>query len=64
MNSLQEVCDLLTENERRAQIVINNTKKVLESWDIDKAIADGKKQVELLKAGYKPSQVLEMMKEE
>lgn len=64
MNSLQEVCGLLADNARRAQIVINNTKKVLEGWDIDKAIADGKKQVELLKAGYKPSQVLEMMKEE
>lgn len=64
MNSLQEVCDLLADNARRAQVVINNTKKVLKDWDIDKAIADGKKQVELLKAGYKPSQVLEMMKEE
>lgn len=64
MNSLQEVCSLLADNARRAQVVINNTKKVLENWDIDKAIADSKKQVELLKAGYKPSQVLEMMKEE
>lgn len=64
MNSLQEVCSLLAENARQAQVVINNTKKVLENWDIDKAIANGKKQVELLKAGCKPSQVLEMMKEE
>ena len=64
MNPLQKVCSLLAENARQAQVVINNTKKVLESWDIDKAIANGKKQVELLKAGYKPSQVLEMMKEE
>jgi hypothetical protein len=55
---------LLADNARRAQVVINNTKKVLENWDIDKAIADGKKRVELLKAGYKPSQVLEMMKED
>lgn len=64
MNSLQEACSLLAENARQAQIVIDNTKKVLENWDIDKAIANGKKQVELLKAGYKPSQVLGMMKEE
>lgn len=64
MNSLQEVCSLLAKNARQAQVVINNTKKVLENWDVDKAIANGKKQVELLKAGYKPSQVLEMMKEE
>ena len=64
MNSLQEVCSLLAENARQAQVVINNTKKVLENWDIDKAIASNKKQVELLKAGYKPSQVLEMTKED
>lgn len=64
MNSLQEVCDLLAENARQAQVVIDNTKKVLEDWDIDTAITKGKKEVELLKAGYKPSQVLEMMKED
>lgn len=64
MNSLQEVCSLLAENARQAQVVINNTKKVLKNWDIDRAIAEGEKQVELLKAGYKPSQVLEIMKEE
>lgn len=55
---------MLAENARQAQVVINNTKKVLEDWDIDKAIAKGKREVELLKAGYKPSQVLEMMKED
>ena len=64
MNSLQEVCGLLAENARQAQVVIDNTKKVLNGWDIDKAIVKGKREVELLKAGYKPSQVLEMMKED
>lgn len=64
MNSLQEVCSLLAENARQTQIVIDNTNKLLANWDIDKAIAKGKREVELLKAGYKPSQVLEMMKEE
>ena len=64
MNSLQEVCSLLAKNAKQAQVVIDNTKKVLEGWDIDRAIARGKREVELLKAGYKPSQVLEMMKED
>ena len=55
---------MLAKNAKQAQVVIDNTKKVLEGWDIDEAIAKGKREVELLKAGYKPSQVLEMMKEE
>lgn len=66
MNELQKFISFMDEQIRKADEVNRRTNSVLKAqgWDIDKAITKGKKQVELLKAGYKPSQVLEMMKEE
>lgn len=66
MNELQKFISFMDEQIRKADEVNRRTNSVLKAqdWDIDKAIASGKKQVELLKAGYKPSQVLEMTKEE
>lgn len=64
LKSLQDIVDLLYENDELAQEVIDHINNVvLKDWDIDKAIAEGKKQAELLKAGHKPSEVLKIMKE-
>lgn len=65
MNELQKFVSFMDEQIRKADEVNRRTNSVLKAqgWDIDKAIAKGKKQAELLKAGYKPSQVLEMVKE-
>lgn len=66
MDELQKFISFMDEQIRKADEVNRRTNSVLraQGWDIDKAIVKGKKEVELLKAGYKPSQVLEMMKEE
>lgn len=65
LKSLQDVVDLLSENDELAQEVIDHINNVvLKDWDIDKAIIEGKKQAELLKAGHKPSEVLKLMKKE
>lgn len=66
MDELQKFVSFMDGQIRKADEVNRRTNSVLraQGWDIDKAIAKGKREVELLKAGYKPSQVLEMMKEE
>lgn len=65
MNELQKLCSFLAEQSQRADGVTRRTNSVLkaQNWDIDRAIAQSKREVELLKAGYKPSQILAMMKE-
>ena len=66
MDELQKFVSFMDEQIRKADEVNRRTNSVLKAqgWDIDKAISQGKKHTELLKAGYKPSQVLEMTKEE
>lgn len=66
MNELQKFVSFMNEQIRKADEVNRRTNSVLKSqgWDIDKAISQGKKQAELLRAGYKPSQVLKMTKED
>lgn len=66
MDELQKFVSFMDEQIRKADEVNRRTNSVLKAqgWDIDKAISQGKKRAELLKAGYKPSQVLEMTKED
>lgn len=66
MNELQKFISFMDEQIRRADEVNRRTNSVLKAqgWDIDKAISQGKKQAELLRAGYTPSQVLKMTEED
>lgn len=63
MNSLNEMVDFLGKEIDRVQSVIDMINAELCNWDIDKAIRETKVQSLLLHMGYKPSEVLSIMKE-
>lgn len=63
MDSLNKMVDFLGEEIDRVQAVIDMINAELSGWDIDKAIRETKMQSLLLHMGYKPSEVLNMMKE-
>lgn len=63
MDSLNKMVDFLGKEIDRAQSVIDMINAELSDWDIDKAIRETKMQSLLLHMGYKPSEVLNMMKE-
>ena len=66
LNNLADVISFLGNRAERADKVIKETKEMLakRGWDTDKEIAKGKRQIELLKEGKKPSEVLEIIKKE
>lgn len=65
MDALNNVVNFLGEEINRAQAVNDmiNTALKEQGWDIDKAIRETRMQSKLLHMGYKPSEVLRMMKE-
>ena len=66
LNNLADVTSFLGDRAESADKVIKETKENLDKqgWDIDKEIAKGKRESELLKEGKKPSEVLEIIKKE